>query len=375
MSKDYVSSKSVDKEENMKKLIATCLATIMALSLVGCSGSSAPQTTAAAQETTVAAATTTTAAQETTAAASGADVITFTVGHVDAEDAPSNRGLLLFKDYVESHTDKMKVEVYPNGVLGGERENVEAVELGTLNMCFPTASVMAMYDNKFNLLEFPFLFKDLDAVYAAYDGELGQIYNDWCAEHDLLILGYTCGGFRGISSNFEIHKPEDMKGMKIRCIESETFMTLFSLLGANPTPMSWNEVYTGLEQGTIEGQDNPPQLTYTGKFYEKQKCYTFTNHVALCVPMIVKKSYFESLDPELQQVLKEAAKAGCDFIREDNIKEEKVATDAFTEAGMTLITLTDEEHKMFQDAIMPMYDDYAKVVGQDILDLALSYSK
>lgn len=341
----------------MKRLFSLLIALVMVLSMTACGGNSeAPPSDGDSEADT-------------------GEKITFVCAHVDPEDSVAHRGMLTFKEYVEEHTGgRVDVQIYPNGQMGGERECIEAVALGSVQMTVATASVMSAYHEKFNLMELPFLFSDYDAVYEAYDGELGETFGSWMEEQNLLCKGYYCGGMRAISNRVRpVQTPADLKGLKIRCIESEMFMQLFQLLGTNPTPMNYNEVYTGLEQGTIDGQDNPATLTYTAKFYENLKYFTLTNHVALCVPLIVQKSFYEGLPEDVRTVLDEGFEVMEGFCREENLKFEQEAIDGMKEAGVECITLTEDQMQQFKDAVTPIYDQYREIVGDEVMDIALSY--
>lgn len=340
----------------MKRIFALFFALTLLFSATACGGSSSGDSSSSA-------------------GATADDPIVFACAHVDPEDSVAHQGMLKFEEYVETNTDgRVDVQIFPNGQMGGEREMIEGVAMGSLQMTVATASVMSAYGEKFNLMELPFLFPDYDSVYAAYDGELGDLYSSWMEEQDLLNMGFYCGGMRAISNSKKpVYTPADLSGLKIRCIESDMFMQLFKLLGTNPTPMNYNEVYTGLEQGTIDGQDNPATLTYTSKFYEKLSYFTKTNHVALCIPIIVQKSYYENLPEDIRQVMDEGFQEMLTYCREENLQFELDALDAMEEYGLEIIDLTDEQMKEFQDAIGPIYDEYREIVGDDVMDLALSY--
>lgn len=338
----------------MKKSFALLLVFAMTLALTACSG---------------------TTTEDPAGSGTAEDPIIFVCAHTNPEENVTHQAMVRFEEYVEERTGgRVDVQIYPNGQLGGERECVEAVELGSVQMTTPTASVMSAYDEKYNLMELPFLFEDYDAVYEAYDGELGAIYNEWMEEHNLLNMGFFCGGFRGINNSARtVRVPADLEGLKMRCIESEMFLEMFRLLGTNPTPMNFNEIYTGLEQGTIDGQDNPATLTYTSKFYEAAKYYTATNHVALCVPVVVQKSFYESLDEDIRTVMDEAFAIMVEELREDKLEEEQRAITTMQEEGVEYTVLTEDEMQQFKDAVTPIYDTYREIVGDEIMDLALSY--
>ena len=168
----------------MKKFLVVFLTLAMVLSFVGCGGSD------------------TGTAESGDGAGATADPIVFACAHVDPEDSVAHKGMLLFEEYVEANTNgQVDVQIYPNGQMGGEREMIEGVAMGSLQMTVATASVMSAYGDKFNLMELPFLFSDYDAVYEAYDGELGELYGSWMEEQNLMNMGMYCGGMRAISNS------------------------------------------------------------------------------------------------------------------------------------------------------------------------------
>lgn len=340
------------KGKNMKRMIALLMTLLMLCSMTACGN------------------------QEPSGSSDVGDgKISIICAHVDPEDSVTHQGMLKFKEYMESNTDgRVEVQIYPNGQLGGEQECIQGVSMGSVQLTVVTASVMACWGDKFNLMELPFLFEDYDAVYNAYEGELGEKFGEWMEEYNCLNKGFYCGGFRAMSNSVRpIHTPDDMKGLKMRCIESEMFLKLFQLLGANPTPMSFNEVYTGLEQGTIEGQDNPATLTYTSKFYEPVKYFTSTNHVALCIPIVVQKDFYENLPDDIKTVLDEGCEVLRQYCKDGWMNYEQECIQMMSDYGIECSTLTEEQAQMFKEKVAPIYDDYRAIVGDEMMDLALSY--
>ena len=199
--------------------------------------------------------------------------IVLKVAHVEPETRSTNRALLIFKQEVEEATNgSIKIEIYPNGALGGDVQLTESVAMGTIDMALPSTSVLTSYTDNFGILDMPYLFKSSEAAFKAMDGKMGEYFNETLKSSGLINLGYTYNGPRSITNSVrEIKKPEDLKGIKVRVMESPVFIDFFRTLGANPTPMSFTEVYTALQQGAVEAQENPPSLIFANKFYEVQK--------------------------------------------------------------------------------------------------------
>ncbi len=340
----------------MKKLLAVLLTLTMVFSFAACGGGGDGKT------------------------ADGGDSgekIVFKIAHQDSDDAPSNQMLQDVEKYVEEKTDgKVDIQLYPNGIMGSDREVLEGIQLGTVQMSNMGSSVLSTYGEKFSIFEIPFLYKDFEAICNAYDGELGEIYNDWLAEEDFLCLGILTYGWKGLSNNVRpVSSPADMTGMKVRVMEVPMYIDTFKALGANPTAMSWNEIYTGLQQGTIEAQDNSPELTYTAKFHEVQKYYTNLNHVQGNGLLLVKKSYFESLPEDVQTVIQEAFDQEIQKQRARSVEDEQMYIQNMIDEGIQFTDLTDEQRAKFSEKVTSVHDHFREVVGDEVFDLALSYSK
>ena len=348
----------------MKRTLAIVLALVMVFALVACGTTATP------------AATTTTSTTSTTTSTTTPEY-TFVIAHVDPEDGPLNQNLLEFEKFVEEKTNgRMDVQVFANGLLGGDREILEAINLGTVQMGNMASSNLTAYGDKFGLYELPFLFSSFEAATAAYDGELGDIYNEWLAENDFACYGVFTYGFRALSNSVrEVWAPADMAGIKIRVMEVPMYIDAFKLLGANPTPMSWNEIYTGLQQGTIEAQDNSPEQTYLAKFHEVQPYYTTLNHTLSNGLAICKKSYMDSLPADILAVIEEGMAICCAAQREASVVNEQEFLQKMADEGVTICDLSAEQRQAFKDLVAPLYDQYREICGSDVIDLALSYSK
>lgn len=297
-----------------------------------------------------------------------------------ANDHPQSVAAMevLAPEISEKTDGKFTIDVQVNGALGSDAEATEATIMGTMYSCGPACATIASFDSNWYILDVPYVFKSKEHARAALDGELGQFLSDSLEQTaGLICLGYGESGMRNLSNNSKaITSPADMSGMKIRTLENKYHLAAFSALGANPTPMSFSEVYTALSTKQIDGQDNPITITCTSKFYEVQSYYTLTEHMFCGNCVVVNAEWFHSLPESYQTALREAVK--------DMITEQRRLIDANEEAyiaemeaaGCEIITLTDAEKQEFIDATQSVRDDFVAEfgdVGQTMLDLAAKY--
>lgn len=277
-----------------------------------------------------------------------------------------------FKPYVEEASEgRIKVELYPNGQLGGDRQAIEAVQLGTVHMTIPAAAVLSGFEPKFQVFDLPFVFKSKEAAYKALDGELGDRLSSLLIPLGMRNLAFAENGFRHVSNNKgPITKPEDLAGFKIRTMENPVHMATFKALGANPTPISFGELYTALQQKVVDAQENPIPLVYTSKFYEVQKYYSLTGHVYAATVVLVNDAFFASLPEDLQDILVEGAVRYRTYQRELSQKQDEEMIAKLREAGMEVNELTEEQKRAFIEKTLPVYDQFADEIGADLIELA-----
>lgn len=300
------------------------------------------------------------------------------IGHIVSEETATHRATMAFKEYVEKESGgSLEVQVFPNGQLGGDLQLTEAVALNTIQIAIPSTAVLTAYDPIFGLLDLPFIFKDVYAGFNALDGDLGKKLDEKLAPVGMMNLGYSYNGARSMSNNVRpINEPNDLKGIKMRVMESPVFIDMFKFLGANPTPMSFGEVFTGLQQGTVDGQENAPALVYASKFYEVQKFYSLTGHVQSYLANVMNADFFEGLSPDQQKIVMEGArKFLVEAEREDEINDNIETVDKLKESGMTVNEISAENMQKFMDALIPMHDKYKTQFGQEWFDLIDQYNK
>ena len=310
-------------------------------------------------------------------AASAAPEYTIKVGYIGSETHPTMQAMKTFaKDVEAGSKGKIKVELYPNAQLGGDRELCEGVQMGTIQMAIPSTSALAGFDKRIQVLDLPYLFTTRKAAFDAVDGELGQKLNSYLEKKGFVVLGYQENGFRHVTnSKRPIKSPADLKGLKIRTMENPMHIAFFKELGANPTPMSWGELYTALQQGTVDAQENPYAMIDDGKFYEVQKYVSETGHVFSYEILIANKKFMDKLPKELNKLVADEAHKAIMAQRASMEKEEEAFKAKVTKAGLKANPLTPEEKKPFVEATKKVYVQFEKDLGKEIMDIARKVQK
>lgn len=275
------------------------------------------------------------------------------------------------KDIEEKSGGRISVELYPNAQLGGDRELIESVQLGTVQVAIPATSALAGFDKRFQVFDLPFLFKSKETAFKALDGELGHKVDELLKPLGMRNLGYGENGYRHITnSRGPVHKPGDLKGIKLRTMENPLHLAFFKMLGANPTPMSFGELYTALQQGTVDGQENPVVLVYTSKFYEVQKFYSLTGHVYSATMLVANDDFFASMPEDLWKIVEDAGKRYVVEQRALAEVQEQEFLEELKKTGLQINELTPEEKQLFIDATLPAYDQFKDVIGAELVELA-----
>lgn len=338
----------------MKKFIVVLLVALMMMSVVltGCSNGAAEN-------------------------ADGEEIYTIRIGYVVAETHASHIVLAdIFKKELEE-TGRFVVELYPNGQLGGDRQTVESVGLGSLEMTMVGEAAISGFVPEFELVGLPYLFTSLDAAHDALDGEFGQALDEMLIDQNMYVLGWGDVGFRNITnSKREIVTPADLDGIKIRTMETPAHLTYFNALGANATPMAFNELFTALQQGTVDAQENPSALIYNAKFYEVQDYMTVSEHVFTAAPIIINKDFMDTLPEDLQTLVADTAKKTMDAQRELLLEQNTEYQVEIENEGVQVTYLTEAQKDAFkQVALDEVYPGIIEQYGSELIDLANSYNK
>ncbi|MFS0559757.1 TRAP transporter substrate-binding protein [Terribacillus sp. 179-K 1B1 HS] len=285
------------------------------------------------------------------------------------DDRSLSKALYLFEERLEEETaGSIDVEVYTNSVIGGDREVFEGMQLNTIQGASMSTGPIAQFADEFNVFELPFLFADEEEAYRVLDGEVGERLLAELDEQNVVGLNYWENGFRMLSNNVrEIKTIDDVKGIDIRTLENEWHMELWSELGANPTPMNYGELYIGLEQGTVDAQENPVGNVVNSHFYEVQDHLTVTNHIYNASPFMVSKPFWESLTKEEQAAVERVADEVQKEQRKMNQEEVKDSYAIVEEKGMKITELSEEELERFREATRPVREKYIAKYGDEWL--------
>lgn len=317
------------------------------------------------------------AAPEASQGAKPAAAKVMKIGSVNAKDRSLSKGLYKFAEIVEKETNgAIKVEVYTDGVLGDDRRTLEGLQMGTIQGTTVSTGPISSFAPEIGVFDLPFLFKDKQTAYKILDGEIGQKLLDRLPNYGFVGLAYWENGFRHLSnSKREVTTLEDIKGLKIRTMESQIHIDIWKALGANPTPMSWSQVYTALEQKVVDGQENPLGNLTANKLYEVQKYVTMTGHVYNASPFLVSKVFWDTLSDKEKEILKKAAIEARDYQRQLNEQEDKDAMKILTEKGMKISELKPGEKEKMREAVMPVYEKYKSQYGEDLVKQVLEATK
>ncbi len=283
----------------------------------------------------------------------------------------------MFKEQIEKGTKgAIKVEIYGGGVLGSYREAIEGLQMASLEAAQVNAAALSGFSRKFDCIGLPYAFSDKKTFYKAYNGEVGKIIFATLPPVGIIGVGFLDNGFRSISNNRgPVTKPDDVKGLKIRTLESPIAIATWKAFGANPTPISYGELYTALQQKTVDAQENPAIIINEIKLQQVQKYYSLTRHQSDVDVMIMSKKFYDKLSPENQKVVMKAFADYCAAQQAMFEEEEGKAMAQIKKDGMIVNDLTPEQRKAFQDKVAPVYQQFRDEIGGELVDLILSYSK
>ncbi len=306
------------------------------------------------------------------AAALADDPIVIKFSHVVANDTPKGKGALKFKELAEKYTNgKVKVEVYPNSSLYKDKEEIEALQLGSMQMLAPSTAKSARLGVKeFEALALPWLFKDDEPYAAAMKGKVGQWLFKKLEAKGITGLAYWDNGFHMVSANRPLIKPADFEGLKFRISGSKVADQYFRNVGSIPQIMAFSEVYQALQTGVVDGCENTPSNYLTQKFHEVQKDITVSYHAHLQYAVIVNSKFWNGLPADIRGQLEKAMADATDYTNSIARKENEDALAEIKKSGKTTLHyLTDDERKAWQSAMQPTYKWAKGRVGQEVLDL------
>jgi len=295
----------------------------------------------------------------------GGEPIVLKFGHVLAPDHPYNLAAEKFKEILESTApEPVEVEIYHSAQLGSERDLTEGLQLGSIDLAIVPGTI-GLFEPLMKVLDLPYIFRDRDHAYKVLDGEIGQQLASKLPEKNLRLLAYWENGFRHITNNKRpIQKPEDLEGIKIRVPENTTYVDTFNNWKANVVTMAFGELYTALQQGTVDGQENPLALIATNKFYETQKYLSLTGHFYGPAQLLISEVTWKKLSPAMQEAVQKAAIEARDYERQLLIDREAEYLQQLKNEGMEV---NEVDIDAFMESVKPVWDKYRAEFG-DIID-------
>ena len=305
-------------------------------------------------------------------------------GNTIKED-PQNVAAYAFKKMLEERTKgEIKVQVYPSAQLGDARTMVEGIQMGTIEMADLENGVMGNFIPEVLVWDLPYVFTSLDAAHRVLDGPIGQALAKKYLDIGMRNLCYNDGGFRYFTNKVRpIVKPEDIKGLKIRVMESEVMVASVKSFGASAMPMAFGELYTALQQGVVDGQENPMNLIFSQRFYEVQKYLSLSGHFYYPRQYLVSEAFWKRLDKGQQDILAKTAKDACAVQRETFVKYEATMADVLRKEGMEINDVPLSTKETFaaaaREKVYPMF--YEKIgrgdakAGKDLVTKVLEAAK
>lgn len=263
-----------------------------------------------------------------------------------------------FAELVEERTNgAYKIEIYPNGTLGGERDMLESMQMDTLDMAIVTSGPFINFSDAMGVLDMPYLFGSNEEAYTVLDGEIGRELLDTLESSGLKGLAYAERGFRNLTNNVKpIQTAADLNGLKLRVMENDVYTASFKAMGVNADPMAWADALTALQQGTVDGQENPVNVIYSYKLWESQKYATLDRHSYSTAIITMSANLFNSLDAETQQIFLDTAQEAAEFERAWVAEQEADQLQAMKDNGMEVIE--DPDLDSFKEAVQPVYEQY-----------------
>ncbi len=290
--------------------------------------------------------------------------------HVVATDTPKGQAAERFKQLAEKATNgRVKIEVYPNSQLYKDKEELEALQLGAVQMLAPSLAKFGPLGVKeFEAFDLPYIFPSKTALYNVTEGEIGKSLLKKLEPKGITGLAFWDNGFKVMSANKPLHNPSDFKGLKMRIQSSKVLDAQMRALGANPQVLAFSEVYQALQTGVVDGTENPPSNMYTQKMHEVQKYVTVSNHGYLGYAVIVNKKFWDGLPPDIRTALDKAMKEATTFEKAIAQRDNDMALDAIKKAGKTEIyTLSVKEQADWRKALLPVQQQMEGRIGKDLI--------
>ena len=333
----------------MKRIVTLSLVLAMCLALLtGCGGSQSEETQEPAESQ----------GTEETGSAGGSEAeFVWVASCANTEDHPAVQGVMKFAELLEEKSGgRIHMDVFHSAQLASDRDCIEGMQINTIQSGIMVGSALAGFTDELLVFDLPFLFENSEQGQKLCDSDVGKEMLASLDDIGIKGLGFMEYGMRNITnSKLPIEKPEDLQGIKIRTMENQIHMEAFSVMGADPTPMAFGELFTALQQGTIDAQENPLSVITSSKFNEVQTYLSVTEHVYSAAPLMVSKAAYDALPEDLQAVVDEAGMEACVWEREYLAEAETAWLDELEAAGMQI---NYPEKDAFVEATKSVYDEF-----------------
>ncbi|MBF0462670.1 MAG: TRAP transporter substrate-binding protein [Magnetococcales bacterium] len=290
--------------------------------------------------------------------------------HVVAVDTPKGKAAEKFRDLAALYThNRVRVEVYPNSQLYKDKEELEALQMGAVQMLAPSLAKFGPLGAKeFEAFDLPFVFSDYAALHKVTQGPVGRALLKGLEAAEITGLAYWDNGFKEMSANKPLRNPEDFQGLKMRIQSSKVLDAQMRAMGAMPQTMAFSEVYQALQTGVVDGTENPPSNFYTQKMHEVQKYLTLSHHGYLGYAVVVNKAFWDGLPADVRQQLNLAMTEATLFANQIAQQENEQALAAIQASGKTeILSLTPEQRRAWQKKMRVVHDQMAERIGKELL--------
>jgi TRAP-type transport system periplasmic protein len=292
-------------------------------------------------------------------------------------DSPTGKGMEKFKEILEEKSEgRYVVELYPASQLGDDLKMIDALKAGTLEMSTPTTAPVTGTSPEFGIFDLPFIVKNYETADAVLNSEVGQTLVDTLPEHGLVGLAWWEYGFRSLTSDKQaVEKVEDFKGQKVRTQQNSIHIDFFNALGANATPLAYSEVFSALENGTIDAQENPVGAIEDNKYNEVQDYLSLTEHLYSPIIILMSKKFWDGLSEEDQKLIQEAAAEAGDYQIKLNREQAENSITNLENAGMKVNEFSEEEKAKALEIVQPVIEKHKADIGEELVDQFLEMAK
>jgi tripartite ATP-independent transporter DctP family solute receptor len=293
--------------------------------------------------------------------------IVIKLGHIADPSHPYAMGADEFARLVAEKSGGMiEVKVFPSSQLGGQKELIEGITYGSIDMALVGTAVLGQFQPQISLFDMPFLFRDRDHAYKSLD-TVGMKLGEELEKNGIKLLGYMENGIRHLTNDRrEVTSPADMKGLKIRVMTNKIYIAMMKSLGASPTPMAFGELYSAMQQGVVDGQENPSAHIWTSRFFEVQQYASKTAHAYAPEPVLISMATWKKLPVDAQDIIVESAKEAIAWQRQLSTDQDNEFWDKIIATGKMKVSEVDRQP--FVDATNPVYAEFGKMVGQANID-------